>query len=56
MLYIDFHLSYLSYILQKWKTKEAKKQNLEFNIEKKVLSFELWFFAFRFKFLAVYDN
>jgi len=26
------------------------KYNLKFSIERKVLSFELWFFAFSFKF------
>jgi len=34
------------------KNQRSKKQNLKSNIEKKVLSFELWFFAFRFKFLV----
>jgi len=36
------------------KNENLKKQKTELriNIKKKILSFELWFFAFRFKFLA----
>ncbi len=33
--------------------RKAQNYNLKLKINKKVLSFELWFLAFRFKFLAV---
>ena len=38
------------------KNEKRKMQNYDskLKIKKKVLSFELWFFAFRFKFLALY--
>ena len=51
LLYIEFYPSYFTGYIVKIKRKETIK-NLEFDIKKKVLSFELWFFTFRFKFLV----
>jgi len=56
VLSIEFYISYFVYYIAKMKRYKNKNKTYNFVLREKVLSFELWFFAFRFKFLTVYDK